>query len=127
MQSIKFDWDTKRKDMLEKTRNCPEEMKKYVLNEKNTRITKKYIEEVFKNYGIQYEVNDIAIFHIAMTHPSYINKDYREIKNLKSILMGINFLKNEELIPISDEQKNMAVPLGETSYERLEFFDAWQV
>ena len=121
MQSVKFDWDAKRKEMLEKTRNCPEEMKKYVLNEKNTKITKGYIEDTLNNYGIKYEVNDITIFYIAMTHPSYTNKDYREIKNLKSILMGINFLKNEELIPISDEQKNMAVSLGETSYERLEF------
>jgi len=55
-----------------------------------------------------------------MTHPSYINKDYREMKNLKSILMGINFLKGDDLKPISEEQKNMVVPLGETSYERLE-------
>jgi len=121
MLQTKFDWDEKRNEMLAKTNNNPKEMEKFVLNEKNTRITKKYIEEVFKNYGIHYEVHDIAIFYIAMTHPSYINKDYREIKNLKSILMGINFLKNEELIPISDEQINMAVPLGEVSYERLEF------
>ena len=121
MQQIKLDWDKKREEMLYKTNNDPEEMKKYVLNEKNTRITKKYIEEVFRNYGIEYEVYDIAIFYIAMTHPSYINKDYRDIKNLKSILMGINFLKNEDIIPISEKQKQMAIPLGDTSYERLEF------
>lgn len=118
---IKFDWDAKRLDMIEKTNNDPEEMKKYVLNEKNTRITKKYIEEMFKNYNIEYEVNDINIFYIAMTHPSYINKDYREMKNLKPILVGINFLKNEDLLPIPDEKASMAIPLGNTSYERLEF------
>ena len=56
-----------------------------------------------------------------MTHPSYTNKDYREMKNLKSILMGINFLRGDELIPISEEKKHMSIPLGETSYERLEF------
>jgi ribonuclease-3 len=55
-----------------------------------------------------------------MTHQSYTNQDYRELKNLKSILMGINFLKGEDLFPISNEQKHMAVSLGETSYERLE-------
>ena len=121
MQQIKFDWDKKRDELIKKTNNNEEEIKKYVLNEKNTRITKKYIEEVFKNYGIDYVIHDISIFYIAMTHPSYTNKDYREIKNLKSILMGINFLKNEELIPISEETKDMAVSLGETSYERLEF------
>ena len=120
-QQLKFDWDNKRMEMLDKTNNDPEKMKNYVLNEKNTRITKKYIEEVFRNYGIDYEVHDISIYYASMTHPSYTNKDYREIKNLKAILMGINFLKNEDLIPISSEQKHMAVPLGETSYERLEF------
>ncbi len=120
-QQSKFDWDLKRQEILKKTNNDPEEIKKYVLNEKNTKITKKYIEDVFKSYGIEYKVHDMEIFHIAMTHPSYTNKDYREIKNLKSILMGINFLKGEDLIPITDKQKNMAVPLGETSYERLEF------
>ena len=119
-QQLKLDWESKRQEILDKTYNDPEEIKKYVLNEKNTKITKKYIEDVFKFYGINYEVYDIETFHIAMTHPSYTNKDYREIKNLKSILMGINFLKGENLIPISDEQKNMVVPLGESSYERLE-------
>ena len=43
------------------------------------------------------------------------------MKNLKKILMGINFLKNEDLIPISVEQKHMAVQLGDSSYERLEY------
>lgn len=118
----KLDWDEKRNELLRKTNNDVEEIKRYVLNEKNTRITKKFIENMFKNYGIDYKVHDIGIFIIAMTHPSYTNKDYREMKNLKTILMGINFLKNEDLIPISTEQIHMAVPLGETSYERLEFF-----
>jgi len=120
-EQLKLDWDIKRQEILDKTNNDPEEIKNYVLNEKNTKITKKYIEDVFKMYGIEYEVYDIGIFHIAMTHPSYTNKDYREMKNLKSILMGINFLKGEDLIPISNKQKHMAVSLGETSYERLEF------
>jgi ribonuclease-3 len=117
---IKFDWDKKRDEMIARTNNNPEELKRYILNEKNTRITKKYVEEVFRNYGINYEVYDMGVFNVSMTHSAYTNKDYREIKNLKSILMGVNFLKNEELIPISNEQKHMAVSLGETSYERLE-------
>lgn len=117
----KLDWDIKRQEILDKTNNDQEQIKNYVLNEKNTKITKKYIEDIFKNYGIDYKVYDIDIFHIAMTHPSYTNKDYREMKNLKSILMGINFIKGEDLIPISNKYKHMAVPLGEKSYERLEF------
>ena len=117
----KLDWELKRKEILDKTNNDPQEIKKYVLNEKNTKITKKYIEDTLRHYGIDYEVYDIGIFHIAMTHPVYTNKDYREMKNLKSILMGINFIKGEDLIPISDKKIHMAVPLGDASYERLEF------
>lgn len=118
---IKLDWEQKRHQILQACNNDPEQIKKYILNEKNTKITKKYVEEILNTYGINYEVYDIETFHIAMTHPSYTNKDYREMKNLKSILMGINFLKGEDLIPISDKYKCMAVPLGKTSYERLEF------
>ena len=99
-QQVKLDWDLKRQEIIDKTNDDPEEIKKYVLNEKNTKITKKYIEDILRMYGIDYEVYDITIFHIAMTHPSYTNKDYREMKNLKSILMGINFIKGEDLIPI---------------------------
>ncbi len=117
----KLDWDKKREEILEKTNNDPNEIKRYVLNEKNTRITKKFIEEMLMNYGINYKVHDIGIFIVAMTHPAYTNQDFREMKNLKKILMGINFLKNEDLIPISPEQKHMAVQLGNSSYERLEY------
>ncbi len=69
---LKFDWDKKREEMILKTNNNPEELKKYVLNEKNTRITKKYIEEIFKNYGINYEVYDMGVFYTSMT--SFIHK-----------------------------------------------------
>jgi ribonuclease-3 len=117
---IKFDWDKKRDEILLKTKNDSREIKKYVLNEKNTKITKKYIEEIFRNYGLNYEVYDITIFMIAMTHPTYINQDFFELKNLKSILMGINFLKGEDLHPITTEQMDMVVQLGDSSYERLE-------
>lgn len=120
-KQLKFDWELKRQEILNKTNNDPEEIKKYVLNEKNTKITKKYIEDVFKSYGINYCVYDIKTFQIAMTHPSYTNKDYREMENLKSILLGINFQYGEDLIPISDKQQSMTIPLGEISYERLEF------
>ena len=120
LSNNRMDWYKKRDEILKITNNDPEEIKKYVLNEKNTKITKKFIENMFKNYGIDYNVYDINTFQIAMTHPSYINKDYREIKNLKSILMGINFLNGEELIPLSKTHQLMVVPLGEKSYERLE-------
>ena len=119
--NYKFDWDKKREELIEKTNNSSKEMQKYVLNEKNRKITSSYINEIFRNYDIDYTVNDISIFNIAMTHPSYIDKDYRDIKNLKPILMGINFLNGEDIIPISEKKKNMAIPLGDISYERLEF------
>lgn len=94
---------------------------KYILNEKNRVITKDYIKNVLYNYGIDYCPKDIKLFEIAMTHPSYIYKDWTDLKNFKMIFMGINVLGGDMLLPIPKEQINMAVPLGSTSYERLEF------
>ena len=41
------------------------------------------------NYGIEYQVNDIKLFQIAMTHTSYIKKDLTNGKNFKTILYNI--------------------------------------
>ena len=38
-------------------------------------LTKEYIKNTLANYGIDYQVNDIKLFQIAMTHTSYIKKD----------------------------------------------------
>jgi len=118
-QQIKFDWD----EFMIKTINYvgKSNLINYILNEKNRVITKEYIRNTLSNYGIEYKVNDIKLFQIAMTHTSYIKKDYTNSKNFKSIFMGINLIGGDMLNPISKEQIEFAVQLGIVSYERLEF------
>lgn len=116
---IKFDWD----EFMSKTIKTVGEKNliNYILNEKNRVITKEYIRTTMANYGIEYQVNDIKLFQIAMTHTSYIKKDFTNSKNFKSIFMGINLIGGDMLVPISKEQIEFAVQLGSVSYERLEF------
>jgi ribonuclease-3 len=116
---IKFDWN----EFMDNTiKNVGKNnLINYILNEKNRVITKDYIKIVMANYGIEYQVNDIKLFHIAMTHTSYIKKDFTNSKNFKSIFMGINLIGGDMLLPISKEQINSVVQLGDVSYERLEF------
>ncbi len=116
---VKFDWD----EFMGKTIKSVGEKNliNYILNEKNRVITKEYLRNTMENYGINYQVNDIRLFHIAMTHTSYIKKDYTNSKNFKSIFMGINLIGGDMLLPIPKEQIEFAVPLGSVSYERLEF------
>ena len=82
-QQIKFDWD----EFMGKTIKSIGESNliNYILNEKNRVITKEYIRNTLSNYGIEYKVNDIKLFQIAMTHTSYIKKDFTNSKNFKSI------------------------------------------
>lgn len=117
--NVKIDWEEFRKMTIEKVGQ--ENLIKYILNEKNRVITKDYIKNVLYNYGIEYVVKDIKLFEIAMTHQSYIHKNWTDIKNFKMIFMNINVLGGDMLMPIMDGQITMAVPLGKTSYERLEF------
>jgi ribonuclease-3 len=119
MAQNKFDWNEFQKDTIDKIGK--DNLIKYILNEKNRIITEKFIRETLGNYGIDYKVNDIRIFQIAMTHPSYILKDWTLSKNFKLIFMGINLIEGDMLLPISEQNRNMAVSLGKTSYERLEF------
>ena len=85
---IKFDWDN---FMIKTINNVGKNnLINYILNEKNRVITKDYIKTTMKNYGIDYQVNDIKLFQISMTHISYIQKNFTDTKNFKSIFMGIN-------------------------------------
>jgi dsRNA-specific ribonuclease len=118
-QVNKLDWDNFR---IQTTKQVGKDnLIKYILNEKNRVITKDYIKNALYNYGIDYTPKDMKLFEIAMTHPSYIYKDWTDLKNFKMIFMSINVVGGDMLVPISKEQVNMAVPLGSTSYERLEF------
>jgi len=116
---LKMDWDVFMQSTIKNVGK--ENLIKYILNEKNRVITKDYIKNTLGNYGIEYTPKDIKLFEIAMTHPSYIYKDWTEIKNFKMIFMSINVLGGDMLVPITTENKHMAVPLGTISYERLEF------
>jgi ribonuclease-3 len=118
-QANKLDWEDFRIQTIKKVGK--DNLIKYILNEKNRVITKDYIKTTLYNYGIDYTVKDIKLFEIAMTHPSYIYKDWTDLKNFKMIFMSINVLGGDMLVPIPKEQVQMAVPLGKTSYERLEF------
>jgi ribonuclease-3 len=117
--TAKLDWEKFRVDTLKKVGK--ENLIKYILNEKNRIITKDYIRNILYNCGIDYTIKDIKIFEIAMTHHTYIYKDWSELKNFKMIFMSINVLGGDILVPIPTEQQGMAVPLGTISYERLEF------
>ena len=116
-QINKLDWEDFRVNTIKKVGK--DNLIKYILNEKNRIITKDYIKNALYNYGIDYVPKDMKLFEIAMTHPSYIYKDWTDLKNFKMIFMSINVVGGDMLVPISKEQ--MAVPLGTTSYERLEF------
>lgn len=118
-QPNKLDWDEFRIQTINKVGK--DNLIKYILNEKNRVITKDYIKNTLYNYGIDYTIRDIKLFEIAMTHPSYIYKDWTDLKNFKMIFMSINVLGGDMLVPIANNQSNMAVPLGTISYERLEF------
>ena len=92
----------------------------YQHNENNQQVTTKIINNILKKYDIHHQVNDIELFEIALTHESYIKKNFTEIKNIKSIFMGIKMIYGDELKPISPKHKNF-IKLKEISYERLEF------
>lgn len=81
-----------------------------ILNNKNKYITKKFIENILKKYGVpDYRVKNLHLFQVAMTHVSYLNRTTITEK-LSKIL--------KDMTPI--KMTNDIVPLQTTSYERLE-------
>jgi dsRNA-specific ribonuclease len=87
----------------------------FILNEKNKKITKKYIEGMLKKYGINLKVNNLKYFQRAMVHTSYQIRDLTQ--NLKTNKNGKN--RTSEFDPIKNPDD--AIPLQDESYERLEF------
>lgn len=84
----------------------------YILNEKNKFITKQFINSLLARYDIEYTVNNLSFFQRAMTHTSYLKRDFRNDKIVKLV-------KEKELEPISDP--TLAIPLRDLSYERMEY------
>lgn len=84
----------------------------FILNEKNKYITKKFIHDLLKSYNINYKIKSLERFQSAMTHVSYLKRDFTNDKIVKII-------KEKNLEPIKDP--NLAIPLQDESYERLEY------
>lgn len=113
----------------------------YILNEKNKYITKEFIHELLEKYGIKYKVNNLEFFNRAMTHDSYLERDFtsNKFKNFartgdasklspteKVEFIGsckiIKMVVEKKIEPIPNNVQNKKViPLKTTSYERLEY------
>ncbi|AYV76665.1 MAG: ribonuclease III [Terrestrivirus sp.] len=109
----------------------------YILNEKNKFITKQFINSLLARYDIEYTVNNLSFFQRAMTHTSYLKKDFSLIKmardkhidlggkdkylenTIKDLLKVVKLVKEKQIEPISDS--TLAIPLRDQSYERMEF------
>lgn len=83
---------------------------KYILNEKNKFVTKKFIEDTLKKYDINHKIKLIEQFRTAFVHVSYLKSQQLTEKFIKLL---------KEIEPIKN--KADAIPLQENSYEVLEF------
>ena len=78
-------------------------------NINNVLITKNDIKTLFKKYDLNIEVNNIKLYHTALTHKSYIISEYT------------NF-NNQILKSIKDSMGSSVVDLMPESSERIEYF-----
>lgn len=86
----------------------------YILNEKNRYITKDFINKMLTKYGIKYQIKDLKLFQKALTHDSYLIRDFKNDKIVKLV-------KEKELQPIPQNELKNVIPLQTDSYERQEF------
>lgn len=81
----------------------------FIINKNNKLITKEKINNIFKQFKINYKINDLKYFQQALIHISYcLNLEEEEYEKI------INEIKNK------DEFKNVILPFN-YCYERLEF------
>jgi dsRNA-specific ribonuclease len=97
---------------LDTTTTTSDDYASYVLNEKNKRITEKFIHELLLKYGVKYRIKDMSLFQRAMVHSSYLLTSVSNDRLLKMI-------KEKNLQPLNDT--STAIPLQEQSYETLEY------
>ncbi|ARF09787.1 ribonuclease III [Indivirus ILV1] len=91
----------------------------YILNEKNKRITKDFIENTLKKHAnIDIKIHNIDHFQRAMIHLSYLERNEKFYANNKTKAYQI---QSTEIEPIHPENIKNTIPLQEESYERLEF------
>lgn len=91
-----------------------EQLSLYVLNENNKLISKRVIDTILKKHGINHKIKNIDLFHIAMTHTSYLDRDLKNDRLAKLV-------REKDLTPIPESKIKNALPLRQISYERLEF------
>jgi ribonuclease-3 len=97
-----------------------EKINNLLKNNKNRLITKDYIKKTLEVFGLSHIPNDIKLFQLAMTHTSYIEKDYTDIKNFKTLFTNHGDVM-EEYKKISNNMDELAIPLQKKSYDVLEF------
>ena len=88
----------------------------FILNERNVAISKKFIQDKLKEYGIKHRVSNLEHFQMAVTHRSYMIRDPNYIaENIENY----QYMKDGEVDQCPNPDK--AVPLQKGTYERLEF------
>jgi dsRNA-specific ribonuclease len=89
----------------------------FILNEKNILITKDFVNNIFKKYNINHKVLKLELYQTAMTHHSYSIMSYMNDDTSD----GCHRVKDKEISMSRIKNPNIALPLQQTSYERLEF------
>lgn len=84
----------------------------HILNENNVEITQSFIEDVLKKYGLNHKVKNLDNFQLAMVHISYLERSSINEKTARML---------KDVIPISDEHKQHAIPLKTKDYGTLEY------
>jgi dsRNA-specific ribonuclease len=86
------------------------DFKNHMLNENNIKITSKFINSIFKNYGLKYKITNLKNYQTAMTHVSYLDKI--TLKEKTAILL-------KDVPPIENDKKNNTLKLQKNDYGRL--------
>lgn len=85
---------------------------KHILNEKNKFVSKKSIETILSNYGIDYKIKNLDRIQLSFIHESYLRTISINEKTAKAL---------KEIPPIDDDLIKKTIPLQPKSYESLEF------
>jgi ribonuclease-3 len=78
-------------------------------NINNVLITERDIQTLFKKYNLEIKVNNLNLFHVALTHKSYVISEYTTYNHA--------ILKN-----IKESMSDSVLDLMPESSERIEFF-----
>ena len=86
------------------------DFKNHILNEKNTLVTKHFLNNIFKRVEFKHRIKNIENYKMAMTHISYLDK---------TILKEKTALLLKDVPPISNEDKKNTIELRNLDYSRL--------